>query len=157
CASLKRSSASFARVDEPPGLMRSGVHLVGGVGEMTYWKCPRCMEVISADDTVQFVPDGMSHVDCQRPRDLSPEERALLFLYCCGHAAAMCVACSRTSSATARASARVVVRTFPRACEAISTVARCCPRRCVGERGRRATPHSGSSRRAIRKRIEQTA
>jgi hypothetical protein len=62
---------------------------------MTYWKCPRCMEVISADDTVQLVPDGMSHVDCQRPRDLSPEERALLFRYCWGHAAAKCVACGQ--------------------------------------------------------------
>ena len=53
------------------------------------------MQVISADDTVQLISDGMSHVDCLRPRDLGPEERALLFRYCWGHAAAMCTPCAK--------------------------------------------------------------
>jgi hypothetical protein len=61
---------------------------------MIDWKCPRCMQVISADDTVQLADGGMSHVDCQRPRDLSPDERTLLFRYCREHAVAMCTACA---------------------------------------------------------------
>ena len=36
----------------------------------------------------------MTHVDCRRPRDLSPEERAILFRYCWNHAVAKCVACT---------------------------------------------------------------
>jgi hypothetical protein len=62
---------------------------------MVEWRCPRCAEVISADDTVQLVGDGMSHIDCKRPRDLGPEERALLFRYCWSHAAAKCTACAK--------------------------------------------------------------
>jgi hypothetical protein len=62
---------------------------------MIEWRCPRCAEVISADDTVQWLRDEMSHVDCRRPRDLSPEERALLFRYCWEHAAAKCIACAK--------------------------------------------------------------
>ena len=62
---------------------------------MIEWRCPRCVQVISADDTVQLISDGMSHVDCLRPRDLGPEERALLFRYCWGHAAAMCTPCAK--------------------------------------------------------------
>jgi hypothetical protein len=61
---------------------------------MIEWSCPRCVAVISADDTVQLVDGGMSHVDCQRPRDLSPDERALLFRYCWEHAVAKCTACA---------------------------------------------------------------
>jgi hypothetical protein len=62
---------------------------------MIEWRCPRCAEVISADDTVQLLGEGMSHVDCRRPRDLGPEERALLFRYCWGHAAANCPVCAK--------------------------------------------------------------
>jgi hypothetical protein len=62
---------------------------------MIEWRCPRCVQVISADDTVQLVPNGLSHIDCKRPRDLSSEDRALLFRYCWGHAAAKCTACGK--------------------------------------------------------------
>jgi hypothetical protein len=62
---------------------------------MIDWRCPRCEQVISADDTVQLVDSGMTHVDCLRPRDLGPEERALLFRYCWGHAGAKCIACAK--------------------------------------------------------------
>jgi hypothetical protein len=62
---------------------------------MIEWRCPRCVQVISADDTVELVPGGISHIDCKRPHDLSPEERALLFRYCWSHAAAKCIACAK--------------------------------------------------------------
>ena len=32
-----------------------------------------------------FRAGGLAHVDCRRPRVLSTEERALLFLHCCDH------------------------------------------------------------------------
>jgi len=72
----------------------SGLYLTGWL-RMVEWRCLRCVRVISADDTVQLVSDGMSHVDCQRPRDLGPEERALLFRYCWSHAAGNCTACAK--------------------------------------------------------------
>ena len=37
----------------------------------------------------------LMHLDCRRPRCLSPEERALLFKYCFDHAAAECASCSQ--------------------------------------------------------------
>src|SRR5262249_39646600 len=39
---------------------------------------------------------GMAHVDCGRPRCLSPEEEVLLYVYCWDHAVAQCAACTRT-------------------------------------------------------------
>lgn len=59
-------------------------------------KCPRCEQGISLDDTVQFRGDRVVHLDCQRPRDLSREERILLFRYCWGHAVAKCPACAQS-------------------------------------------------------------
>src|SRR4030095_7066169 len=35
----------------------------------------------------------LSHVDCKRPQVLTPEERALVFVYCSGHVVARCPAC----------------------------------------------------------------
>ena len=35
------------------------------------------------------------HADCRRPRELSPEERELLFRYCFDHAVAQCASCSQ--------------------------------------------------------------
>src|SRR5262245_56174106 len=57
-------------------------------------KCPRCLKAISFEDTIQIRRGVMTHVDCLRPRDLSPEERAILFWYCRDHAVAKCVACT---------------------------------------------------------------
>src|SRR2546427_5846051 len=71
-----QEAPSVARPLFPDLGPRKASHLV-----MIEWRCPRCVQVISADDTVQLVGEGMSHVDCRRPRDLSPEERALLFRY----------------------------------------------------------------------------
>jgi len=79
-------------------------HLVEGVvdewtsvrqsTEMVEAKCPRCQQVISFDATVQIRRGVMSHADCRRPHDLSPEERAILFRFCWNHAVAKCVACT---------------------------------------------------------------
>lgn len=61
---------------------------------MTYPRCPRCLAAISQDDTVRLSGHSVVHLDCQRPRDLSPEERLLLFRYCWEHAVAKCLACN---------------------------------------------------------------
>ena len=58
--------------------------------------CPLCHQVISPDDTVEFVGYGMAHVDCQRPRGLRPEEHVLLYVYCWDHAIAECAGCAQS-------------------------------------------------------------
>ena len=59
------------------------------------WACTRCSRPIAPGDTVAFSPGGLSHVDCRRPRVLSNEERALLFLHCSDHVVE-CVPCARS-------------------------------------------------------------
>jgi len=59
-------------------------------------KCPLCDQVISPDDTVESIGYGMAHVDCQRPRSLSPEEHVLLYVYCWDHAVAQCAGCAQS-------------------------------------------------------------
>jgi len=59
------------------------------------WTCPTCSKTISEDDTVVLVRDRVSHFYCRQPQVLSPEERALLFLYCWKHAVAKCGTCAR--------------------------------------------------------------
>jgi hypothetical protein len=56
--------------------------------------CPRCGHVISSDDPLAFNDNLVFHLNCQRPRDRSPEERALIFRYCFDHAVAKCIACA---------------------------------------------------------------
>jgi hypothetical protein len=56
--------------------------------------CPRCGQVISSEDTLAFSGSKIFHLDCHRTRDLSVEERALLFRYCRDHAVGRCVACA---------------------------------------------------------------
>ncbi len=48
------------------------------------------------DDTVSFDGNVIAHLDCRKPRDLSHEERAILFKYCFSHAVAECPACSQS-------------------------------------------------------------
>jgi len=55
--------------------------------------CRRCSRTITPGDTIVFGAGGPSHWDCQRPRVLSAEERALLFAYCLGHPVGKCIAC----------------------------------------------------------------
>jgi hypothetical protein len=59
------------------------------------WICPECSQSITTDDTVVFAGDRLAHLYCRRPRDLTPEEQALFFLYCWGHVAATCEPCAR--------------------------------------------------------------
>src|SRR5437660_2059802 len=54
--------------------------------------CPRCGQAISADDTLAFSANQIFHLNCQRTRDLSPEEGVLLFRYCRDRWVAKCVA-----------------------------------------------------------------
>ena len=41
--------------------------------------------MISPDDSIIFGHGRVSHLNCQRPRTLSAEERTLLFVYCQNH------------------------------------------------------------------------
>ena len=59
------------------------------------WTCPTCSKTISEDETVVLMRDRVSHFYCRQPQVLSPEERALLFLYCWKHAVAKCGTCGR--------------------------------------------------------------
>ena len=63
--------------------------------EQRRWICPRCSWVIAPEDTFTFDRGRLSHLDCNRPRTLSPEERVLLFRYCWDHAAAECQGCAK--------------------------------------------------------------
>src|SRR2546428_11285105 len=54
--------------------------------------CPRCSRTITPGDTIVFGTGGPAHWDCQRPRVLSAEGRALLFAYCLGHPVGKCIA-----------------------------------------------------------------
>ena len=56
-------------------------------------KCPKCSEPIALSDVIESSDGRLSHMDCQRPRMLTVEERALLFVYCFGHAVAFCLNC----------------------------------------------------------------
>jgi hypothetical protein len=61
---------------------------------MTQFQCHRCKQVILADETISVDGDLTVHLDCRRPRDLSHEERALLFKYCFEHRVADCGRCA---------------------------------------------------------------
>ena len=56
-------------------------------------KCGRCKRPISVNDAFSFDGDHIAHLDCGRPRTVSPEERALLFRHCFDHAVAECATC----------------------------------------------------------------
>jgi len=56
-------------------------------------QCGKCSRPIGITDIVQSSNGQLSHVDCTRPNVLSPEERALLFVYCSAHIVAYCPAC----------------------------------------------------------------
>ena len=55
--------------------------------------CSKCSQPIALTDIIESHDGHLSHVDCQRPHILTPEERALVFLYCSGHVVARCPAC----------------------------------------------------------------
>jgi hypothetical protein len=56
-------------------------------------KCMKCSQPIALTDVIEPNNGHLSHVDCKRPQALTPEERALVFVYCSGHVVARCPAC----------------------------------------------------------------
>jgi hypothetical protein len=58
--------------------------------------CTRCWQVLSSEDTIDWDGRRVVHLDCRRPRQLSLEERALLYQYCWDHAVGECVSCTRS-------------------------------------------------------------
>ena len=56
-------------------------------------KCSKCGQQIWVTDNVQSSSGRLSHVECARPRNLTPEERHLLFVYCSEHVVAECLPC----------------------------------------------------------------
>lgn len=57
--------------------------------------CPLCRKPLSPDETVESVGYTMVHVDCGRPRSLSPEEYVFLYVYCWDHTIAECGRCAQ--------------------------------------------------------------
>ncbi len=55
--------------------------------------CSKCSRPIAPTDVVESCAGRLAHADCKRPQGLTAEERALLFVYCFGHAVAHCVGC----------------------------------------------------------------
>ena len=55
--------------------------------------CTKCFKPIALSDVIESTNGHLSHVDCKRPYVLTPEERALVFVYCSGHVVARCPAC----------------------------------------------------------------
>jgi len=56
-------------------------------------KCSKCSEPIALSDVIESSDGRLSHIDCRRRRMLTAGERALLFVYCFGHAVAYCLDC----------------------------------------------------------------
>ena len=69
---------------------------IGGasMAEQQTATCPQCSHAISPEDTIVFGHGRLGHLDCRRPRVLSAEERAVLFLYCKNHPVVECARCS---------------------------------------------------------------
>jgi transposase-like protein len=56
-------------------------------------QCSKCSKPIALTDIIESHDGLLSHVDCKRPQSLTPEERALVFVYCSGHVVARCPIC----------------------------------------------------------------
>jgi hypothetical protein len=56
-------------------------------------RCSTCSRPIVVTDVVQSSGGSLSHRDCARAHGLTPEERALLFVYCSNHLVARCHSC----------------------------------------------------------------
>ena len=55
--------------------------------------CATCSRPIALTDVIESSAGRLSHVDCARAQGLTPEERALLFIYCSDHVVAKCLWC----------------------------------------------------------------
>jgi hypothetical protein len=49
--------------------------------------------LIALSDIIESSNGHVSHVECTRPRALTPDERHLLFVYCSDHVVAQCLSC----------------------------------------------------------------
>src|SRR4030095_11005152 len=56
-------------------------------------KCWKCGRPIALADVIASSAGRLSHLDCARAQGITPEERALLFVYCSDHDVAKCVPC----------------------------------------------------------------
>ena len=56
--------------------------------------CSKCSQPIALTDNIESSDGRLSHADCERPQVLTPEERALVFIYCGNHVVAYCLSCS---------------------------------------------------------------
>ena len=91
--SLKRTPVKFSRQlgTRAPSMVFPGgpcailLRAEAPLMEQQPWACARCSRTIGPGDTIMFGAGGLCHVDCRRPRVLSTEERALLFLHCGDH------------------------------------------------------------------------
>ena len=55
--------------------------------------CTKCGRPITLTDVIESSAGRLSHLDCARAQGLTPEERALLFVYCSDHDVAKCLPC----------------------------------------------------------------
>lgn len=62
--------------------------------------CSKCSRPIAVADVIESSAGQLSHLDCARARGLTPEERALLFVFCSDHSVATCLSCSLELSVT---------------------------------------------------------
>src|SRR5215470_20453124 len=58
-------------------------------------QCTKCSRPIALTDIIESSDGRLSHVECDRPQTLTPEERSLIFTYCSGHAVTQCLSCNR--------------------------------------------------------------
>jgi hypothetical protein len=47
--------------------------------------CSKCLRPIAVADVIESSAGRLSHLDCARAQGLTPEERALLFVFCSDH------------------------------------------------------------------------
>lgn len=57
-------------------------------------QCTKCSRPIAASDVIESSARRLSHLDCARAHGLTPEERALLFVYCSDHRVTHCPSCN---------------------------------------------------------------
>ena len=56
--------------------------------------CLKCSRPIFLADVIESSAGRLSHLDCRRAQGLTPDERALLFVYCFDHIVARCLSCN---------------------------------------------------------------
>jgi hypothetical protein len=57
--------------------------------------CSKCSRPITLTDVIELFEGHLAHVDCKRAQGLTPEERAVLFVFCSSHPVAHCLPCGQ--------------------------------------------------------------